>query len=176
MVLSRDTLCVAETTTLSIYCIDGIYYMNGDTSLTINERLQKAIKEHQKDLKNFKKWAKEEKKYNNTYWAERFKRESKYNYIIMTLGEFDQKQREAYLNTPLKEITEQIFDERLDILPPEKYCTIDNITMFCMCEHLTLNYTYQYAWDKNTNKYYSKIVDVSDKTTWVHNLLRSNNQ
>ena len=71
----------------------------------------------------------------------------------------------------MKEITEETFEDMLNVLPPIKWCTIDGIEMFCMSEMLTGFYTSQYIHDKGTNKYYHKIVDVTDKATWGHNFI-----
>ena len=41
--------------------------------------------------------------------------------------------------------------------------------MFCTSEMLTGTYTTQYA--AYNGKYYSKIVDVTDESTWIYNCL-----
>ncbi|MGL5436016.1 MAG: hypothetical protein ACRDBO_11535, partial [Lachnospiraceae bacterium] len=71
---------------------------------------------------------------------------------------------------PLKETTEEQFEEALNVLPPLKWCTIDGIEMFCMSEMYTATYTNQYA--RYEGKYYKKMVDVTDKSTWLNNYLK----
>ncbi len=93
-------------------------------------------------------------------------------YEIMTFEEFLQKQKDYYINQPLTEITAEKYEEMLNILPPLKWCTIGNIEMFCMSEFLTGAYTSQYLHDKETDKYYHKIVDITDKSTWGYNFIQ----
>lgn len=177
MTLKDTTKCVVELTTVSIYCIDGIYYYIGDDKPekmpTIEERLQEAIEKHKKDLELFKEYAEKYDDSKNNYWADRIEREKDYKYSILTLAEFRAKEREKYLSSPLKEVSENTFEEMLEVLPPELWVTIDNVNMFCMSEHYTGQYTSQYAWDKSTDKYYTKIVDVTDKSTWIHSVLKN---
>jgi len=93
-------------------------------------------------------------------------------YKIMAYGEFLKLERDYYLNLPMKEVTREIFDERLDVLPPLKWCTINGIEMFCLREMTTRTYTDQYA--RDGDKFYCKTVDVADKSTWIHNILLDN--
>jgi hypothetical protein len=93
------------------------------------------------------------------------------NYAVTTLGEFAQAEREHYLNQPIKQITKQEFDYMLDALPPLKWVTIDGCTMFCCAEMLTGPYTKQYA--KFGNRYLTKIVDINDSETWIHNKFKA---
>jgi hypothetical protein len=39
--------------------------------------------------------------------------------------------------------------------------------MFCMREFLTGVYTSQYAYHKASGKYYTCIVDATDRSTWI---------
>ena len=50
------------------------------------------------------------------------------------------------------------------------WVTINNVNEFCMSEMLSGVYTNQYA--RYNGKYYTKIVDAYDKTTWLHNFLK----
>lgn len=90
-------------------------------------------------------------------------------YEVMTFDEFLQRQKTAMISGDIKETTEERFDEMLNILPPLKWCTIDGVEMFCMCEMYTGTYTNQYA--RIGNKYYTAMVDVTDRSTWIHNRL-----
>ena len=92
-------------------------------------------------------------------------------YKIMTWDEFEAFQKDYYIGQPIAETTEENFEDMLNVLPPKKWCTINGVEMFCMSEMLTGVYTSQYA--KCNEKYYTKIVDVTDKTTWINNYLVS---
>lgn len=82
------------------------------------------------------------------------------------------KKNKSYTDRPIKEITAEEYNDALDILPPIYWCTIDNITMFCMSEMYDGSITSQYAHDLTTDKYYTKLVDITDKNTWIHKLLK----
>lgn len=47
--------------------------------------------------------------------------------------------------TPWSEITEDDYDEMLNVLPPEKWQTVDGVNIFRMCEYYTDNITQHYA-------------------------------
>ena len=68
----------------------------------------------------------------------------------------------------IKEVTEEQFNDALDVLPPLKWCTIDGIEMFCISEMTDGTYTAQYARTPD-GKYYCATVDVMDKSTWINN-------
>ena len=90
-------------------------------------------------------------------------------YEVMTYDEFSQHQRKHLLNGEVTEITEERFDEQLNVLPPLQWCMIEGVEMFCMSEMYIGTYTSQYA--KVGNKYYTAMVDVCDQDTWIHRRL-----
>lgn len=93
-------------------------------------------------------------------------------YVIMTWEEFKQFQKSFLLSSELTEITAEIFDDMLNVLPPLYWTEHNGVEMFCMSEMYTGTYTNQYAHDKRTNKYYTKMVDSADRSTWICELLR----
>lgn len=93
------------------------------------------------------------------------------NYQVMAFADFLALERERLLSGPPQEITEDKYNEMLDILPPLAWTEHHDVEMFCMSEFYTGPYTTQYAHDHKTEKYYSKLVDYTDKTTWICNLL-----
>lgn len=155
-------ICVVDVKHMSIYSFSS------DTE-TAKEKLQKALISQQEDIKT---WEGHCDKYPN---RDSFKiylkqaRESKYK--IMTYDEYLEMERKYYINEPLTEITEEKFEDMLNVLPPLKWCTKKNIEMFCNSEMLTGTYTSQYLHDKTNNKFYHKIVDVTDQSTWGHNFI-----
>lgn len=92
-------------------------------------------------------------------------------FVPMTYEEFKAAEREKLLAYPLHEITEERFYEMLDVLPPLHWTRIDGVEIFCMSEMFTGTFSDQYAHDHRTGKYYCKLVDVCDRSTWIHNLL-----
>lgn len=83
-----------------------------------------------------------------------------------------EKKNKRYTDIPMQEISEEVYEEQLNVLPPICWCTIAGVTMFCMCEMYDGSITSQYARDNRTGKFYTKLVDIYDKNTWIHNVLR----
>lgn len=106
------------------------------------------------------------------YWHRQAAQHRAAKFEIMTYEEFQRRQREKLLAGSPIEITAEEYQHSLEILPPEKWVTVDGVSEFCMCEHLTATYTTQCAHDLKTDKYYCKTVDSIDPTTWIHNFIR----
>lgn len=94
-------------------------------------------------------------------------------YSLMSFDEFLAMEREKLLGGAPKEIDGETYNDQLNVLPPLKWCTIDGIEMFCMSEMYTGSYTTQYAYDRKTGKYWSKMVDALDPETWIHKALKA---
>lgn len=47
--------------------------------------------------------------------------------------------------TPWQEISDQLWDDALNVLPPEKWETVQGVNIFRICEYLTGNITAHYA-------------------------------
>ena len=158
----KNELCVVDTKNFSIY-----NFANNQEQA--KETLTKAIEVNKKDIET---WEGHCKNYPDTEQFKTYLNQAQNKkYEIMTYEEYLQIERNHYINEPLKEINEETFEDMLNVLPPIKWCTIDGIEMFCMSEMLTGFYTSQYMHDNKTNKYYHKIVDVTDKTTWGYNFI-----
>lgn len=97
------------------------------------------------------------------------KNAQKSKYEVMTYDDFLLGQREYYLSDELKKISKERYEEALNVLPPLKWCVKRGLEMFCNREMYDGTYTVQYA--KCNDRYYSKMVDVTDESTWIHNIL-----
>lgn len=164
--ITENTLCVVEVTTMHVYTV-----LNDDANK--EEELEKANQYYIDDFEKLKRFAKEYPE--SEYWQDRYNSEKakpKKYCKIMTFAEFQKAEREYLLSKELKEITEEVYHDMLNVLPPIKWTTRQGIEMFCMMEMYTGTYTSQYAHDKVNNKYYSKLVDCTDESTWIHNILR----
>lgn len=106
------------------------------------------------------------------YWENEYKREEEREYKVMSYEDFLRIEKEYLLSLPLTEITEERYEEMLNVLPPLAWTTIDNIEMFCMSEFYTGTYTTQCAHDRNSGKYYEKLVDYTDRKTWISEILK----
>lgn len=162
MYIDNNTICIVDTSTATLWdyaenmeqAEDIMWDAYGKTQKSIDEWVD-ILKEH--DTEQFRNYLESEK--NRTF-------------EIMTFEQFETLQREKILSDPMKEVDAEIFEEMLCVLPPIYWCTIDNVEMFCMSEMWTGTFTTQYAHDKKSNKFYSKMVDCADRSTWIHNFLK----
>ena len=160
--MKNNTLCVVDTANYNIYNFANNWEEAENTR-------QRAIESNKEDIVT---WENHCKNYPN---AESFKtyltQAQNKKYDIMTYEEYLQMERDYYISQPLTEITKEHFNEMLNVLPPLKWCTRHNVEMFCMSEMLTGTYTSQYMYNLVTGKYYHKIVDILDQTTWGYNFM-----
>ena len=135
---------------------------------TEDQLLQRANESRERDIAS---WTRNYENYPDVDMYKDYLRAAKeVEYQIMTWDEFQEGQKKHLLSDDLKEITEETWEEMLCVLPPYKWCTIDGVEMFCMSEMYTGTYTTQYA--RCNGKYYCKMVDSTDQSTWIHNILR----
>lgn len=104
------------------------------------------------------------------YWRRCKVQYEKAKYEVMTFDEYLARQKKSLLSGEVTETTAEQFNEMLNCLPPMKWCTIAGVEMFCMSEMYTGTYTNQYA--RIGDKYYTAMVDVTDKSTWIHERLK----
>lgn len=75
-------------------------------------------------------------------------RENGEGFVVMSLDEACERihklQDEAYIK-PFIEITEDQYNEMLECLPPQKWMTVDGVSIFRMSEYQTSNITGHYA-------------------------------
>jgi hypothetical protein len=111
----------------------------------------------------------------NDYWQKRISETESLldaGFSVLPFELYIRKKNKRYTDMPMHEITYEEYNEQMNILPPIYWCTIDGITMFCMSEMYDGSITSQYARDNSTGKYYTKLVDIYDKSTWIFNVLR----
>lgn len=154
-------ILVADIKNLRVYD----FLKNGETK---EELLKKAIERQKEEIES---WDKNRKQYPCEQFENYYKQAINKEYQVMTHNDYKKLEKEYYINKPIAETTEENFYDMLNVLPPIKWVTINNIEMFCMSEMYTGVYTSQYAYDKINNKYYTKMVDITDKNTWIHNYL-----
>jgi len=158
-----NDLCVVNTTNFWIYN----FASNQEHA---EEVLSRAIEANKEDIKT---WGNHCKNYPDIGQFKVYLEEAKNKkYEIMPYSEYIKLERNYYLNRPLTEITAERYNEMLNVLPPIKWCTKNNVEMFCISEMLTGNYTSQYMHNKTTDKYYHKTVDITDQTTWGYNFIK----
>ncbi len=91
------------------------------------------------------------------------------HYEPMTWDQFEQAQRDFYLEDPAEQITSEKYTYALEVLPPDCFENKGGLVSFLMCEHYSGPYTHQYVQmgygDRAT--YWTKMVDSSDRRTWM---------
>lgn len=115
------------------------------------------------------------KNYGGEYWQKRVEGVTKTveaGCKIMSMDDFRALEKKRLITGKLTEVTAEDWDNALNVLPPVYWVTINDVNEFCMREMYTGTYTTQYAHDRKTDKYYCAMVDVTDRSTWIHNLLR----
>lgn len=85
--------------------------------------------------------------------------------------EYLKRQRLQWLSKSAKEVTEEQWEEALCVLPPTGWHQDENASYFFMSERLTMTFTSQYYHDRKRDKYYTAVVDMCDKNTWIDKLL-----
>lgn len=105
------------------------------------------------------------------YWETQLKQEKARTFSVMTYGAFLDLERETLLSSPMVEITKQDYEDALNVLPPRNWHTRNNIEEFCSREMYSGTYTTQYAFQLVTGRYFVKMVDCADSSTWLSTIL-----
>lgn len=142
-----------------------------ETAARVIERAERRARE---DLELYQNYAVQYPQ-NREYWEKQAERCAAKigTYVMMTFDEFQAAQRAYYLGMPLHEITEDLFYEMLNVLPPLYWGRRDGAEMFCMSEFENGRFTNQYAHDLHSGRYYSKLVDAGDPSTWINEILKA---
>lgn len=153
-------ILAVDTKHMSVYD----FLRDGETEQELQSR---ANTYRQNDIES---WDKNRRQYPCEIYENYYKSALEKEYKVMTWDEYEKLQKDFYLDRPLVETTEEHFEDMLNCLPPLKWCTIDGIEMFCMSEMYTGVYTSQYA--RYKDNYYTKLVDITDRSTWINNYLK----
>ena len=161
--MNMDILAV-DTSTLTVYDFLG----DGESE---QELLQRAYNSNTRDIAHYEAIIAENPESNSDgFFTKQLENAKKREYKVVTWNEYEALKRKRYIvDGEIKEVTEEQFNDALDVLPPLKWCTIDGIEMFCISEMTDSTYTAQYAHNKHNGKYYCATVDVMDKSTWINN-------
>jgi len=87
------------------------------------------------------------------------------HYEVMTYDAYKEAERKVYLSSPLQEISAEQYHTAFEVLPPEKHESNGALERFCMVEHWSGPYTSQYA--AYHGRYFTRMVDASDRATWI---------
>ena len=152
-------------------CVVDLHNMWIHAFTTVEEAPTVIAAAKEKAEKDAAFWAELAKIHNSEYHAETAEKYRNAHYQAMTYEQFRVLEREKLLGKPLQEISEDQFYEMLNVLPPIGWTSHKGVEVFCMSEFYTGFYTNQYAHDKATGKYYTKLVDYADRSTWIPEIL-----
>lgn len=107
------------------------------------------------------------------YWKQRSETERRARLIIVDMDKWEETERNAILNGKMEEITKEEYKKKLEVRPQVESGTWNEVEEFCVCGMFTGAYAIQYAHDKQTDKYYSKLVSLRDRSTWIDRILRN---
>ncbi len=101
------------------------------------------------------------------YWRKcRDEAQKKADHVqIETWSDFEKRQRDAYLNKPIKEITHDEWWDAYEVLPPCVLIMTARFTEFYVSEAFTASFHSGYLEDKKTGKYYTAMIDRFDPST-----------
>ena len=136
-----------------------------------SDLLQKAETYKAENIERYTRYI-DEYPQNKEYWKICLEKEKNAMFEVMTFDDYLSKQKEYFISKPMSEVDEETWNNMLDILPPLHYCERNGVVMFCIMEMYTGTYTNQYAYDRKTKKYWTKMVDCTDPTTWIDTFLR----
>lgn len=157
----ENEIVVVNITNYTIYD----YLKSGETNDELKARAEDTRQ------KSIDTWTELLKEHPDNKQCERYLNNVKNSkYEVMTYAEFAKRQRTFLVDREPEEITKDEYNEMFNVLPPFIECNRGAIHLFCMSEMYTGTYTSQYA--KYGNKYYKKIVDYRDESTWIHNYLK----
>lgn len=116
------------------------------------------------------------KKYGGDYWEKRLEEVSQKvaaGCTVMDYVTYSRRRKEYLLAGEPVEIEKKTYEEAFDALPPLYWTRHGRMEMFCMSEKYEGTITNQYAHDLLTDRYYMKLVDAADKSTWLCELLKT---
>lgn len=119
----------------------------------------KRKREARRQLEQIKDWDNRNRPY---YFSPCYDPQVMRTFQSMPLDQFQAMEREHYLSLPIHEITREEYWDALECLPPI-YCGRAGGD-FLMREMWTGTFTYMYR--QIGNRYFSKMVDAADRTTW----------
>lgn len=138
-------------------------------TFTTPENAQKDLaRAEEQRQESIETWKRHCENYPNADFKTYLEQEQATHYSVMLWEEYQAAESKKLLGEPVREINAERFNEMLDVLPPLHWCTINGVEMFCIKEMYTGFYTNQYAHDKRNDKYYTKMVDSSDRSTWIN--------
>lgn len=86
---------------------------------------------------------------------------------IESYTDYCARKRKMLLDPSATETTAEHFEEMLDVLPPCAHTNNERYEMFFIEEAFSGSYHSFYLHDKTTGKYWTKLGDTLDRSTWL---------
>lgn len=147
---------------------------DGETEL---QAIERAKDYYNRDLelckRNFENYGDKEQNKDGFYTRqyEKAVKKADAKILIMDFEEWEAaKKKELCKDSDMIEVSKEDFEDALNVLPPLAWGTHENVEMFCMSEFYSGTITNQYG--RYNGKYYCKLVDYRDKSTWICETLK----
>lgn len=164
MKITDETKVITYANKLGIYTFIGI----SDPDETADQCLAQAVAYSRESVETCRRNLEGEKDEERiAYWKQQIAAYEADSPQIETYGSYKKRERAEMLSGAPKEITEERYEEMLDVLPPCAYTHNGRYSMFYVSEALRFSYHGFYLHDKKTGKYWTKVCDACDRSTWL---------
>ena len=139
----------------------------------IESAIERAVAFYNKDLQIYKSHLVEWPNMAD-HWQSQIDKNEKMlpaGFRAVSFEEYQEIERQKFMDTEAKEITEEQFDDALNVLPPVNWIQTDTLSMFHIAEADTGTLHGQYLHDKTNGKYYFAVTDICDRSTWIDKIL-----
>ena len=139
-----------------------------DSNETPEQALKRARAYHEESIRSYRSHIVNHPEQAD-YWRKCLKsHEEKAAHLqVETLGAFHKRQRDAYLNKPIKEIAKDEWWYAFEVLPPCGLIMTSRFTEFYVSEAFVATFHSGYMEDKKTGKYYTAMIDSLDASTKI---------
>lgn len=91
---------------------------------------------------------------------------------LMSWSRYEKAVREFYLSLPVDMVSEEYYEEQINVLPPLGWKREGSLEWFFMREFDSATWTEQVLYNHENGKVYVAMVDYVDPTTWIQSRLR----
>jgi hypothetical protein len=136
---------------------------------TDQEALERARAYYQESIARYEEIIADQGNGKDDYWLNCLNKSKKEmeTLQIETEEAYRARVRDGYLTPPAKETTEEHYWDMLEVLPPCAFTSNARYEMFYVSEAYDLTYHSFYLHDKTIGKYWEKLCDAKDRSTWI---------
>lgn len=91
---------------------------------------------------------------------------------LMPWSCYEKTVREFYLSLPVDVVSEEYYEEQINVLPPLGWKRKGSLEWFFMREFNFATWTEQVLYNRENGNVYVATVDYMDSTTWIQNRVK----